>query len=981
MRYAVAMMFALFVAGGYLLYERYVVPLTAIQVEALPPPLSGEVEFQPPIFTEMADEYFADAEWTKDAEMKWQRSEQAFLYSKNVEREEGTGNVVSMSPLAILWKDPRNPDGKPYRLIAEKARLQFENEFFDSALDLTDAKPGRIVWSSLEGKVHIDGPDGMVIDGQHFIFSEQSFQLYSDYNVSFAYGPTAQEEMQVVGNATAVNINLTPSDAAVLGSDMPRVSGISSLMLRKNVNLQAKFVSDRKPQTAHISSSGPFEYDLIKQTATFESDVRVQKLESDGVNVLKDEMVCEWLGLEFEKPVTVASSAQPADGMFDDLTFRRLRAVGTPLKFGKGGAKVTIKSQEHGIVANMQDLAYDAKKRIAVMLDDDNVTFSRGSTKFYCPKVVVEHSATNDLQRMECKGAGRLELIDERTGPEPIEALWAQQVNILPEPNSEFHSITLLEDAQFIIPNQMGIGADSIKLWIDMALAQSAEETKDALLKPLPLKRARAQGRVRLVSQELIVKRSNLIDVVIAPGELPANSHGGILQTAGTQSRSRDQQDKPWTVESDEVRIKVLHDVKQGAIDVDEIVGIGNVSIENESPQVQGNDKFKMDGALKLTGVKLIAATNGGRQQTVTILGEINPKGDVLTPAVISMGPTIIGGANLVLDRDANTVTINGAGKFRLPVPEDMSGQPLSEPAILEIVWQERMVFNGLTANFFGYVRCSLLDQRENISRLKCEELVVALNKRISFQDTAQQPQDIQINNITAKHNVELEAYEYSGTSLINVREARLAGFNVNQTTGEFTGQGPGSIDVWSYGDTVRFSPNGTAAANQPASSSSPKWRYTNVVFRGQMVGNVHGNFVELRERVEVVSAPVPQARVRFNTDSMQEQTDQASNAVILTCDRLRATQKESTEEKKKYSELFAYGNTQLEGQKFRAVADELSYDEKMGRFLIRGLGRDAVLYFQNLPGEKPKPSEHRYIEFIPSKPSINAGGSTGFSQ
>src|SRR5690606_4915882 len=113
---------------------------------------------------------FPDSPWTHTAQQTWQMAESAYLYFNEYERVPGAGNSILISPVAVFWKDPKRPDEHVYRMLAERAQIKFQNSFFDSAISLSSANPGRIVWASLEGKVHIDGPDGLKIDGQNFKF-------------------------------------------------------------------------------------------------------------------------------------------------------------------------------------------------------------------------------------------------------------------------------------------------------------------------------------------------------------------------------------------------------------------------------------------------------------------------------------------------------------------------------------------------------------------------------------------------------------------------------------------------------------------------------------------------------------------------------------------------------------------------------------------------------------------------------------------
>jgi hypothetical protein len=1035
-------------SATYRLYASYVVPLTESVSAPSPPPLSqfGEGGLQPTVFAEIADEFFPDAPWTRKAELKWQREDQAFLFSNEITREDETGNMVRFSPLAILWKDPKRPEAPPFRILAEGARLQFENQFFDSAIHLSNANPGRIVWAVLEGEVHIDGPDGLVLDGEQFVFSEESAQLYSDRRITFRYGPTPEDQTRVSGSAEQVMLRLEPSDEPLFGHDMPRIGGLAGMMLRRNVEIDIHFEEKGKPTQARITSTGPFDYNVARQIVTFEDDVRVRRWTTPADARLEDSLACEWLGIEFEQ-AEKAGQQRSATGQnfLDGIQFRRMRALRNPYNAGRPGTQVVLKSDEHDLHATMQELAYDARTRVLKMIDDRRVTVTRGPARFMCPRVELEHGERSSppasaekrgeaspvasdagLERLECIGAGSLTYEDERLGPHPVEATWEGRVDVHPDESGALHVVQLSREARFALPGQMQMAADRMTLWLDLEKAEQAglrppvpstspaadgtdgsgkmasssagtangsdEKTDDVLHKPLPLKRARAEGTVRMVSPQLIVRRANSIEAVISQGKLPEAEQPPARSDQRTRSRETDDSaQQPWNVWTDAVEIAVTHDITQGKLEVRRVEGDGEVRIRHQPDRAASVGSMELDGPLELTGIRLVADNAGGMDQVVTIFGDVNEKGDVRTPAMAAFGQVRIGGTSISMNRLENRVTIPGAGAFQAPLSRDLEGEPLEKPGLMEVRWRERMDFDGQAAQFFGAVRSSFQDERRNTSLLHCEELQVQLNERISFTETDPQPEGLTIELVRARHGVRVEAYEHEGTKLIGVRRGELAEFEVRQSTGEFTGLGPGEFDVWSFGDSVRFTPGEAAQANQPARRSQPNWRYTNVRFAGKLVGNVHQNVAELHERVNLLSAPVDEALVKFKPEDLYRPTSQAANSVILNCEKLRITQRQVEggarndersrgAEQQRFSELFATGSTELLGQFGRAVADELSFDERHGRFVLRGIGRDATLHYQKAPGEPFETSSHRMIQFVPSRGSITFDGSTGVS-
>ncbi|MCA9080522.1 MAG: hypothetical protein KDA58_08180, partial [Planctomycetaceae bacterium] len=380
------------VQGMFRLYCHFLLPMVSPVGDAVPPPLPGTTEFHPPAFLKVAEEHFPKHEWTKTAAVKWQRGEQMFLFAESADPEgTGDGNTVRLEPLALLWKDPRNPDAAPYRLVAQKGRVQFENSFFQEAFDLSGADPGRIVWGSLEGTVEIYGPDGLQVQGRDFVFSEESLELYSYYPVQFAYGPSAAEEMTVAGTAAQLNLRFIKADDAVLGRDLPRVGGLESLNLRQNVKLQFHYLQDGLPVDAEVSSQGPFEFEFQKRTATFEEDVRIRQVRhlADG-RTIQDRLVSQWLGIAFEELPDDKAASQTVSSTepkfiapaLDRLKWRRVRAVGRQSRGNLPDVKVIVESEEHNLLANLHDLTYDAVDQVALLSDPKHVVVQRGQTRF-----------------------------------------------------------------------------------------------------------------------------------------------------------------------------------------------------------------------------------------------------------------------------------------------------------------------------------------------------------------------------------------------------------------------------------------------------------------------------------------------------------------------------------------------------------------------------------------------------------------------
>jgi hypothetical protein len=678
---------------------------------------------------------------------------------------------------------------------------------------------------------------------------------------------------------------------------------------------------------------------------------------------------------------------------FDGLVFQSMRAQGS---LGGKGTRLKVTSEEQDLTATMQDLSYDAVMRRAVLVDSDQVVVQRGHTTFQCPQIGLQHSETNGLEYLECRGAGQMEVMEASLGPQPLTARWKSRVQVSPDPQAGVHQIRIEQNAQLSIPERFGIAADVLRLWVDMNRMPTgsavASETGNALSRPLPLKRARAEGRVRFDSAQLEVKRANLIDAVIQPGVIgeQQKSDGGLaaLGSSNDKAASPDQQQEPapWLVEADELHLNLIHDPLVSGIDLRTLKGTGGIVVTHEPDRPLSIGSQSASGPIMMTGSQLQVDNQGGYQQVLTLWGATNPQGE-LTNAEVSIGKTKLWGGQLTLSRNENRFDVPGPGGLSVPLPKSTAGTgpavpSASGPQMLDIIWGEGMTFDGQAARFWGKITASVPSDEESISRLLCEDLTAELNQRLSFIDPQARTGELAIERITGRHHVTLEAFEIHQSKVLALRRALVSAFWIEQSTGNFHADGPGEIHSWSLGDQVKFSPGESPQANQPAKTQNAesKWRYSGLTFAGTIDGNMNQNEATFRERVRAITAPVDKPNVIFRENQLSEETPEAANAVWMKCKELRVLRIMQKGQQNGTLEVFASGETELEGHVFRAYADELTYDERGGQFVLRGLGRDATLYFQPEIGKPPRPSAARLIQFNPAKRDINVNGLTGLN-
>lgn len=1008
----------------YQVYARWFDSLTAIdeQVQVQVPAEPPERPLQSKGLRDIARRWLPDQHWAQQANYAFERSDHVYVYagSANLIDDPGErrGNRVRFAPFAMVIMNAEDPAAPPYVIRCDSARIRFEHPF---RLELGARRPGRLVEAALDGAVNITGPDGLQIIGQNFAFSEGGSNasgpgdspaapalLYSDYPVEFAYGPGPGQTGRQSGSASGLQIDLIPSRDSILGRDGPRVGGIATIRLRRDVRLNLQYEQhgdderDGELMLATVSSRGSFVFDVATHIATFEDNVVVEHPTGDaGEPQQVDTLHCDWLALQFEETpaesmhdvadstsgdassVLTVSAVSPEEARprhpFANLRFRQLRAHGEP---------AVLRSDENKLIANMQELRYDSLTRQVVLLDDDSVQVQFDTTILNAPQVQVMHGTGGEVLSLKCLGAGRLEHYGDADDPPLFRAEWSDRLWYGPHPKSELWMIQLDGDARVIQTGHSGIQADHLALWIDQdsvstlteadpADAGAEVETADAAVQAarhrrLPLHYARAEGHVLMAAPEFRVQtevlRASFTKADVTSREKVA---GNVGRAPAGRNAAEAQQDSDgsWSLRADEVQVQMLHDPETDKSDVAEATARGRIEISRDPGDGDADTQ-----PLSISGEQLHLENGGGTRQLLTMTGE---------PVHIRQGDLHLEGRDVVFDRGRNTAHVQGRGMLRFPVESDLSGQQLEHPVPLDVQWQEQMTFNGLEARFFGNVVLKLNDGHVNESRLYCEDLNVMLNETLSFTGDRPASREPQFKRVTCRDGVRTELYEWDGTRLNGIRVAELAEFTLEHETGLLEGLGPGVISSWSRGNGRRISiaPDATAEANQPAESNEPEWEYTQVHFSENMTGNARQRTVQLHGRVRAIYAPVQHPREVFRRDELSGDSPNAGQAVWLGCDELAvALYPWQDRQNEDYAVFGATGHCELEGKLFRAVADLISFDQSKELFTLKGLGdRKASIYYQRNPGDQPTRLPGQLIQFIPSRQRVSVQGATGF--
>ncbi len=979
----------------------------------------------------IARQYLAKYEWAADADLRFRddadaqkTGPQLFYYSQDLEQADDD-HSLRFRPLAMVWF--QNPDQQPLAIVADEAVITFQSQ-----IDLKSLDPGRVIGGQLIGAVSITGADGLSIEGNHFVFSEKSAKIHSSNPVEFAWknhrgrGDQIQidldvDEAPLAGAPLAVsairevhlihNVHMEfaiPQSGQELAS-VGKPSGDSRSAPEQPLMIDAE-------GSFRLQFTGPAERFMDQAIATFDRNV-MARMETSPRKF--DSISGERIDLLLERPSdeernSQLGSAMPAEGG-TSLAPRRLRVTRSKQSL------VWLRSEENDLEAQMSTLDYDIAARRILLNDVDprtarldvaadqqrvRLSFEGRRTELECAQIELRHDAEHQLKEVFCRGKGWL-ISREDADPganaefpasQPVAGIsvgqgsaarlqtalqveWQKQLRRYFDPKSGLDVIDVAGDAVVRIPaERSGATADYIKVWVDpldsaMPKRDSATGQRSQLKsQPVP-RRILALDRVTFVSPQL---QGNMDELQVwfedAPARSPDSRTGlqsvslrqeerqaarGTVELAGNTEPSAlpgstDQSEKePVEISARLTRVRMVRYEGEKAPDVAEVLCEDRVEVRHR--------RSLDEEPVVLTGRQLHIDNRGGADQRMHVLGQ---------PARIDDPQMSLEGAELYFSRGDSQAWVHGAGTMRLAVDKDLEGRPLPEPDHLTVTWSEQMVFDGQVAQFNGRINATLQD-----SSMRCREMQVTLAERISFGEAAEGAKKLSsapkspqaaIAKIDCSGLVEFDSHVVEDGALVEARRARVAEFSVNNLTNDVRALGPGTLTVWKRGQGNRASlgPVSMVAANRGLSAEKAKWEYSRIDFTRDMTGKIDQKSLLLQGQVQVVYGPVSAPLDVISVDNLPK------DAGIMSCGELRVSQ-EAGQQDSSYVTLVASHNARLEGQSFFAQADEISYDESKGLYVLRSKGRDSILTREQQRGGKRAVAAARSLRFTPSQNKV----------
>jgi lipopolysaccharide export system protein LptA len=530
----------------------------------------------------------------------------------------------------------------------------------------------------------------------------------------------------------------------------------------------------------HITTAGPFSYDLTRNLGRFDIPERQSQLAPEWVTVVRnpksdydekkeDRLRCEHLEMQFRRkaPETPAPGAPPpAEGQGAGLETEWVHAW---------GGKVTVESPSERVYAEGNDLLHNALTQTTVLKGDPEAQLLKDGDQINAREVeLIQHKdrvSGKSTQQVTARGPGSVHLTDRATQKRLRHARWTEKFVSAREGALDVLTFTgnaaLVEDEQLLPEDIVSdeklmacksfLRADELQVWLEPPPAEAPPPAKPATPPPAAAadagtggrrpKRLEATGHVIARSPEMRVlerpgqptQRLTLIftDVPEAvgppapgaarPGEVkPAPAPGAprgpepIVVTAPPAEPAKPEPAKPARpvdLCASFITAYVLRYDRSGRTEIDKLETDGAVRIV-QAPS--GDDKgFDVKG----DKLEMKKKPTGNHLKVTGDLAELH------SDRLAIVGPEV------EIDQGDNTVTVDGDGYMTMENTTDFQGNPLKKPEELTVHWNKMMRFDGNLAEFVGNIQAEQAN-----SRLTSQMLQVYFDKPISLGDARGAP-------------------------------------------------------------------------------------------------------------------------------------------------------------------------------------------------------------------------------------------------
>jgi hypothetical protein len=940
-----------------------------------------------------------------------------------IQPEESTGpsEVKSQQPLVL-----QAPEG---------AILEFEH-----GLDLRNAKSGHLIGGQFSGPITLskqettpDGSDHLFIKTSDVTLTAE--RVWTDRRVEFRYGESC-------GSGQGLNIHLL-SKLGDNQHDQPfaGVAGIQSVELARIDRFHlVKQPSSQEPVTGgendretsdpakrtelDITCQGPFKFDCERLVASFEEQVDVIHLRTDGPG---DQLSCRLLEIHFADGSARQQGSSGSTGPVElnasaDLQLESIKAWGHPMM---------VRSSVSDMEARCDRLEYHIGNRRVRLYGKDGMTVRHAANSVETTELEYELHPAGQLGRLWVAGPGsfRSQVGDGRT--RTAIASWKKDLYLRPQ--DEQHVLSLLGGALIRLQGTGSVTADEIHCWLQehvddqvgsvRGMEQETTESRwptGSTQTRIEPRRLLARDRVTIESPQLIGQSSELVVWLTksqtdgTPSLLEARNSDSTetsseLRTGVNQSQppghfiSRPVSRKRTTDNSRTQNVSLSgsaggpsHSLLGSVRPMPESLPKQRVAESNLTPGSRsvGASRFQRQYRLQGNQIRLDLQTDAGWNhpmiKNVAVDGEAhlsekskNPSGQgglivngktlemrnanssraefvvTGTPCTIQSQGLTMSGNRVFLNQFTNQMRIDGPGWMTLPLDRDLDGQPLAQPEKIRTSWQGRMKFDGAQIHFEGEV-----DVRATNRWITSDLLVATLSRRIDFTGEVSRDTDDLLRRVEFTGHVRVENRTYKERQLVSVDTLDLRFLSMDHRTGKIFGTGPGEVTTIRTGQSESALWSRSPGQLPTRESDTNGLVLINVAFQKAMQGNFHQRQIHFEDEVVTVYGPVDHWEQELDPDFPQQL---GPRGFVLNCNRLSFFDMRRQNSKSSAYELFATGNSTVEGETFFARSQSITYATAKEQLILEGGSRSrAVLWYRQRAGSAANRIPARKIIYWP---------------
>lgn len=931
---------------------------------------------------------FPAGSWERDNPIMLESRQMRLLFKEYHSLPDGRVNLVPCTLVVLPDRNRVASDKAAGRTIVLRAPQGAVLEF-DEPLDLRQGRLAKLIGGSLRGQVTIRGtPSTPQADDDIEIVTRDieldELKVQTNEMVQFRYGRSS-------GSGRGMMAKLMPREGAPreasavkpgrpagpVADQGPNIGGVDSIRLDRDVRmrlegLSGSFLPGREgeasesnaatataqpPAPVLVSCRGSMCLNVSANVITLEDHVDVIRTIAESTT---DHLACDLLAIMLARRDDKPGGGAGGRGGLEPV---EIQAKGSPVVVTSDGAELEARAARLGYEIATRRILLDGDEPVALTVRDTEMEARRID---YCP------GPPGELGSLLAVGPGWLR--GRATESPPMQVRWQQWLRM--RPDGEGHVVSIAGDSEVVVERQGRLAATEMHLWLDVAAAAGPA--------PKPGPRGPDLSRVRpsrLLARGIVEADADAATVRTDRLELWFRSEQAVPQVA--QAAPPPQSPAVPSPTPAPPR-QPGEEQPRGTLVASGGLVRGLVVLAPTGNQIE---ELSMEGQVRLVEQPLAAAAPP--EPPLEIHGDqlqVSRPQRFDARAIVSGRPARVSGRGLDLegplvefDRGRSRLTVDGAGRLALPLgragasldvfgtgdaaPPNQAVPPVGGQAAgaqrLNVEWQGRMDFDGLTARFVEKVVAA-----SDRATVHAGSLDVVFDRPFTLGVDARErggPQP-DVARIACGSGVRVESESQAADGGRSQERLFVKDLVIDRATGDIAGTGPGRLTSTRLGQppAVGLAPGAAAGARPPggvqpvaATTAAPGLTYLGVDFQRGLRGNLHRRTMEFHQRVQAIWGPVAAWGDALDPHAA---TGLPSGVFTVSCDVLGLGQSPPPPGVKRPAiELAAGGNVLVEGEAFTARSARLTWSESKDLLVFEGDGRsDAQLFRQLQAGAQP---------------------------